>query len=126
MSTLTNKERNLLKGTINRLFSQSGIREWARAFSKIEYYDPMRPRVKNWSECAHCSKPTPEYETDIDHKIPRVPVDSNFADMPIQSYIDRTWCEIELLQALCQSCHTQKSSHENVERRLNKKKRKLK
>jgi hypothetical protein len=58
---------------------------------------------------------------EIDHVVPLVPLDKAFADMTMDELIDRCWCELEALAAVCKPCHKVKSKRENSIRRLNKK-----
>lgn len=124
---ITVKEYGLLKGAINRVFSRSDLRRKILTDNELqEYHDVNRPRVKKWVKCVACGDPTPKYQTDVDHVVPRVPLDMDFKDMSADEYIDRTWCEENLLQPLCEPCHTGKTKEENAIRRKNKKERKNK
>lgn len=121
---LTKKERNLLKGCIRRTFSRSELREKAIAASRIDHFDPDRPRVKKWSRCAHCKELTPTYLGDLDHKDPIIPTDSSFENMSLDEVVDRTWCSEDRLQFLCPTCHDEKTKAENKIRNENKKRKK--
>lgn len=58
---------------------------------------------------------------EVDHVEPVVPVDIAFADMSLDQFVNRVWCEENLLQALCPTCHDVKTAAENKERRRLKK-----
>lgn len=118
---ITKRERGLIKGGIRRAFSRSELREKAVAASRVDHYDPERPRVKKWSRCALCKELTPTYKGDLDHKDPIVPVTSSFEEMSLDEVVDRTWCQENRLQFLCEICHDKKTQEENKERREIKK-----
>lgn len=118
---ITKKERSLIKGGVRRAFSRSELRERAVATSRVDHFDPTRPRVKKWSKCADCGALTPTYKGDVDHVDPIIPVDSSFEDMSLDEVVDRTWCPENRLQFLCEVCHDRKTKAENKTRRENKK-----
>lgn len=119
---MTKKELGLLKGAIRRVFSRSDLRRAIINLTIISHIDPLRPRVKKWSMCQSCLKPTPTYQMQLDHKDPIIPVDKSLEVMTWDEVIDRVWCEENNLTPLCKKCHLQKSSQENKLRRANKKK----
>lgn len=59
----------------------------------------------------------------IDHLEPLVPVEASFESMSFDEVVDRAWCELNKLQALCKPCHLVKTKAENKTRRLLKKQR---
>lgn len=115
------KERGLLKGAIRRVFSRSDLRKQAIAIAKVDYTDPNRPRVKKWGRCAVCKELTPAYLLEIDHMVPIVPLDSSLEQMSWDDLVNRVWCPLDSLQAICKPCHKIKSSLENKQRRAAKK-----
>lgn len=119
---ITVKERNLIKGALRRVFSRSDLRKEALSKSIVHHIDTTRPRVKKWSRCPQCNQATPTYQMQVDHKLPIIPVDSKLEDMNFDEVIDRIWCVSNNLVAICKPCHIIKTSSENKERRLNKKK----
>lgn len=121
---LTAKERGLLKGSVRRVFSRSELRKAALELTRIEHYDPNRPRVTRWSWCTSCGLIEPSYLIEVDHVEPLVPIDRSFEEMSFDELVDRTWCELENLKPVCKPCHREKSSLENKERRRSKKERK--
>lgn len=123
---VTKRERGLLKGAIRRVFSRSELRKAAIDLTRIEHTDPSRPRVRKWSRCPLCKLPTATYEMAVDHIQPIVPVTTSFEDMSLDTVVDRTWCELKGLQALCSPCHDSKTKQENAQRRANKKRKKTK
>lgn len=118
------KERGLIKGAIRRVFSRSDLRRKIVEASRVQYVDVSRPRVKKWSFCNLCSKATPTYQMEVDHKLPIIPVDDTLENMSWDTVIDNIWCVEEGLSAICESCHKIKTKAENAERRRIKKERK--
>ena len=115
------KERNLIKGAIRRVFSRSELRRRALDAAQIkDYHDPSRKRVTRWGKCSMCQALTPLYLLEIDHTDPIIPTDSSLEEMSWDQVIDRVWCDERNLRAMCKSCHAQKSTLENKERRKNK------
>lgn len=121
---ITPKERGLLKGAIRRVFSRSDLRRKVLDLSEVSHSDPLRPRVRKWSKCATCGKPTPKYLTVIDHIDPVIPVDSSFEHMSLDTVVDRLWCEEINLQPICEVCHTAKTKIEKDQRKEYKKRNK--
>lgn len=104
------------------MFSRSDLRRAALARTVIEYHNPLRPRVKRWSECSTCETVVPTYLVDIDHISPVIPVLGSFEDMSLDEFVDRLWCDEKNLAGLCETCHDSKTKWENKQRRDNKKK----
>ena len=115
------KERNLLKGAMRRVFSRSQLRRQALIANFIEHADPERPRVTNWAWCSLCGVIEPAYKMQVDHRIPLVPIDKTLDDMEWDDVIERLWCDLDNLQAVCESCHHDKSKAEAKERKARKK-----
>lgn len=122
------KERNLIKGSLRRLFARSDLRRQAIALTVVPgYVDAARPRVTKWSRCTSCKNMTPTYLMDIDHVIPLVPLESSLEDMTLDELVERLWCPIENLQGLCKKpCHHAKGKIEAKERARHRKIRKAK
>lgn len=119
------KERGLIKGAIRRVFSRSELRRKILDQALVkDYHDPSRKRVTRWGKCAQCNKITPAYLLEIDHKEPIIPVGETLEDQSWDKVIDRVWCDERELQALCGTCHDEKTKAENAERRRLKKERK--
>ena len=123
-SRLTNKDRGLIKGALRRVFARSDLHKEAVAATRIEYSDPARPRVKKWSRCPICIKPTPTYLVQIDHIIPVIAVTSSLAEMTWDELVDRMWCPASNLQGICLQCHKIKCKVEAEARKTHKKERK--
>lgn len=62
-------------------------------------------------KCAGCSKITDRHDIRMDHILPIVDPNVGFVDW--NSYIERMFCDEIGYQALCNSCHDQKSQGEN-------------
>lgn len=119
---ITNKERNLIKGSIRRVFSRSELRKKVLEKSIVkEYGDPNRKRVTRWSKCDSCGKMEATYLMQLDHHTPVVPIDSSFDEMTLDELVDNQWCNEDNLKPLCKTCHEVKTKAENKERRRLKK-----
>lgn len=118
------KERNLVKGAIRRVFSRSMLRREALQKSLIDHYDPDRKRVTKWSLCPICQKPKPTYTMEVDHVVPIIALDESLETISWDTLIDRVWCDVSNLKAVCKECHKAKTKIENAERRRRKKERK--
>lgn len=121
---MTPKERNLVKGALRRVFSRSELRQQAIAASRIQHSDPERPRVKKWSMCPLCEKPTPSYLMQVDHVEPIVPVNKTLEEMSWDEVVKRIWCDAGNLLAVCIPCHLLKSKQERIMRASYKKEKK--
>jgi hypothetical protein len=65
-------------------------------------------------QCSTCSKVVGNKEIKVDHIEPVVPV-TGFSTW--DDIIERLFCEESGLQAICATCHTEKTSKENVDRK---------
>lgn len=119
-SRVTPKDRNLIKGALRRAFARSELHKRASARFSIEHEDPKRPRVKKWAWCAKCGEVTPRWQMQLDHLNPIVPTDTKFENMSLDTLVDNLWCEENLLDLLCEMCHTLKTSLEREERKRHK------
>lgn len=68
-------------------------------------------------ECAHCKQLFPQKEIEINHIVPVVPV-TGFDSW--DKVIERMFCEIEGLEALCKPCHKLVTQEENLLRKTYK------
>ena len=123
---ISNDDLKLLMTAIRRAFSRSSLRKEVLEKAKTPYIDLSRPRVKNWFQCNICKNCFAGYQMQIDHIIPIVPVNKGLTEMKIYDLIERTFCNIDNLQASCLDCHKAKSKEENKLRREYRKKRKEK
>lgn len=114
---MTAKERNLVKGAIRRVFSRSDLRKSVIAASRVEHQDLSRPRVTKWSKCPICQQFIPTYLMECDHLDPIVPINTRLEDMDWTAVIDRAWCDVNNLKAVCKPCHRAKTKEENKLRR---------
>lgn len=122
--SITPKERNLIKGSIRRVFSRSELRQSVLSDAIIQHYDPSRPRVTKWCKCSACGKPVARYQAEIDHRDPIIPVDRTLEDMTWDEVISRVFCPKENLAILDKACHTVKTKAENAARAKARKERK--
>lgn len=121
---ISNKERNLIKGALRRVFSRSDLRREALNKHDIQFTDINRPRVTKWSFCGECGVITPKYLMQIDHVVPIIKLNETLEDLTWDELIDRLWCNINNLLPLCKECHKLKTKAENKERRAFNKGRK--
>jgi 5-methylcytosine-specific restriction endonuclease McrA len=112
------KERNLLKGAIRRIFSRSDLRKQVIDASEVPgYTDPNRPRAKRWCQCAECKQMVPKSYMECDHIEPLIPLNRSLEDMTWTEVVDRAWCDISNLRAVCETCHDVKTKAETKERK---------
>lgn len=119
---ISNKERNLIKGAIRRIFSRSELRKQVIEESVIkDYSDPLRPKVQTWCRCKVCKKPEAKSYMECDHNPPIVPLNKSLIEMSWDELIDNLWCDKKNLDAICSTCHYLKSAEEAAIRRKFKK-----
>lgn len=70
-------------------------------------------------KCAQCSAQVGPKDIKIDHINPVIPIEG-FKSW--DEVVDRLFCELEGYQAICKNCHDAKTSSENDQRRICKKK----
>lgn len=119
-SRLTPKDRGLIKGAVRRAFARSELRRSILAASKIEHTDVARLRVKTWYECSGCQHPFAQYQLEVDHISPVIPITSSLEEMSWDELINNTWCDKVNLQVLCEECHYIKSAKEREQRKVHK------
>lgn len=121
------KERNLLKGSMRRLFGRSELRRSVIDKAIVSgYSDPARKAVKFWVKCEECGKMEAKSNVQVDHREPLIPLDSSLEEMSWDEVVSRLWCDESNLQIICKPCHRLKSKAENKERRRLKKLRGVK
>lgn len=119
---ITKKERGLLKGAIRRVFSRSDLRRSVVEKSQVKgVVNAKRPRVKKWSKCSLCKELIATYQIVVDHIDPIIAVNGSLENMDWDEVINKTWCVIDNLQAICLICHGKKTIIENMSRRNFKK-----
>lgn len=62
----------------------------------------------------------------VDHIDPMVPIETHFEDMMLDESVNRLWCELTNLQAVCETCHDVKTAQEKQARKPYAKPRKKK
>ena len=96
------------------MFSRSELRQQVIEASVVQgYTDLTRPRVKNWCRCAECQQMIPKSYMECDHIQPLVPLDKSLEEMEWNEVVDRAWCDIANLRAVCETCHDVKTKAEN-------------
>lgn len=111
------KERNLIKGSIRRVFSRSDLRKKIIALTIVDHTDLSRPRVKRWSICPKCREFVPTYQLEVDHINPVVALGETLEDLSWDTVVDRVFCHENNLMAICKPCHKIKTKLEAAERR---------
>jgi 5-methylcytosine-specific restriction endonuclease McrA len=95
------------------------------ALRRIWLHSPLRreasKRAKDgqYYRCELCS--ALQSKVYIDHIVPAVTTEGWEG---FDSFIERLFCPPDQLQAICESCHTDKTTQENQERKENRQKRK--
>lgn len=117
---ITPRERGLIKGALRRVFSRSELRNAVIDASIIKHSDPKRKRVKRWCRCSVCKQPEAISNMAADHISPVVPVNTSFADMSVDNFIDNLWCLIDNIQSICPKCHDLKTAEERKARKKHK------
>lgn len=129
---ITPKDRNAIKGALRRAFARSELHRKiiARTIVPTESVPlevrSKRPRVKTWCICPKCSGYCAKSDLDVDHMDPLVPVTSSLADMTVDELVSRLWCSEKTLQAICGTCHDEKTAAENKIRKEERAKRESK
>ena len=114
---ITKRDKGLIKGALRRVFSRSELRNSIITANMVEYSDLSRPRVKKWVLCNICKKPEAKSYVVVDHIDPFVPIGGSFEEMSLDVAVDRLWCEVHNLQAICPNCHELKSTEERQQRK---------
>ncbi len=76
------------------------------------------PRGGKMWQCNQCFKPLKGKEVLVDHDEPVVPIGMKQADMSLDEYAQRLYCDVSNLQVLCSDCHKEKSYEEAHKRKL--------
>lgn len=72
-------------------------------------------RLAQHYRCNGCKKDFPLTNMVVDHIDPVIDVDEGFIDFDI--YIERMYCPLDNLQALCKPCHKKKCDEERKKRK---------
>ena len=110
--TVEDEELNLMAMALRQAFRYSDIYKSALVSAKVETEKGSRYR------CAICKELFVMAKVQVDHIDPVVPVDGT--PLMKDTLIDRVWTKN--VQILDKGCHAKKSSEENKQRRLGKKK----
>lgn len=121
---ITKKEQGLLKGSIRRVFGRSELRRKViDSYVVIDHEDPKRKRVKYWIKCTECGTMEAKSNIQLDHNDPVIPLNKSFEEMTLDEVVNRQWCEENNLKPMCKPCHYSKTTIENKQRRLLKKRK---
>ena len=124
---LSPKDRNAIIGGIKRVWHRHPRR--LEVMKRVRKEEPRyrkdgskaaKPQVFYICEaCGAKAKPGRTAggypQVHIDHIDPVVPVDTVLDDMTLDRYVERLFCDVSNLQALCSTCHNAKTQ---AERRL--------
>ena len=76
------------------------------------------PRGGKMYQCCECKNPFKATEIQVDQIEPIVSPGVKQADMTIDEYVDRLFCDVSNLQILCFECHKEKSQCERKQSKL--------
>ncbi len=115
---MTKNDKQLIKSALRRAFSRSELRRSViDAWTVPHHSDPKRPRVKNWCRCSQCSKLDAKSYTQVDHIIPVIRTSEDMDAIPAFELVNRVFCAVSNLVAICKPCHYAKTKEENKARR---------
>jgi 5-methylcytosine-specific restriction endonuclease McrA len=112
------KKRKYSKAT----FVKGALRRASLMYPAISECRRLARRAPNKYECSMCKGLFSSKEIDIDHLSPVIDIMEGFVDW--NTYIDRLFCDIDNLAALCKTCHKAKSESEVHMRKYARAKRK--
>ncbi len=112
----------VILSAIKRCFSRSPTHK--AALDAVKCPRKKGPRGGARYRCCECKKDFGIKAIQVDHIDPIVPIGTASKDMSWDVIIERTFCDIENLQAICKDCHGKKSKGEMKQR--NEAKRKAK
>jgi 5-methylcytosine-specific restriction endonuclease McrA len=117
--------RGLVIASINRGVwardpAKKVVKDRCRVDVVVGEYKNGRPKVKRMYRCPQCEGNFDNL--DVDHIVPRI--DEVRGWEGFETWLERTFCGEEGLQALCRGCHTEKTVAENAGRRENRRRRK--
>ena len=99
------------------------------ALRRLSYRWPPKWEVKKRAKiargiytCAKCGQPTRNKDIKIDHIKPIIDPEVGFVDW--NTFIERMFVPEHMLQALCKTCHDEKSKAERNVRSITRKKKK--
>lgn len=110
------------KGPSKETFVKGCLRRGSLMYKPISECRRLARRAPNKYECAICKELFPSKEIDVDHIFPVIDIIQGFVDW--NTYIDRLFCDIENLAALCKNCHKSKTETEVQMRKYAREKRK--
>ena len=107
---MDSKDRGRVLSAIKRSFSRSMTAIAARNAAKC----PRKkgPRGGARYRCKLCGKDYGVTDMNVDHIEPVVPIGTATKDMSWDDIVNRTYCDIENLQFICEKCHKLKSKAE--------------
>jgi 5-methylcytosine-specific restriction endonuclease McrA len=108
--------KSAIIGAIRQLFARSALCKQVR----INAVDPNNkgPRGGKLFICKHCGTSHAQKNTNVDHDVPVIPLNSSAQEMSLDVIVDRMWCDMNNLQVLCKECHDKKTKAEVHIRKL--------
>jgi len=110
------------KGPSKETFVKGCLRRGSLMYKPISERRRLARRAPNQYECDICHGLFTSKEIDIDHIFPVIDIVTGFVDW--NTYIERLFCDVENLAALCKQCHSEKTKIEVQMRKYARAKRK--
>lgn len=110
------------KGPSKETFVKGCLRRGSLMYKPISECRRLARRAPNKYECAICHELFTNKEIAVDHIFPVIDIVEGFKDW--NTYIDRLFCDLENLAALCKNCHASKTAQEVQMRKYARAKRK--
>lgn len=115
----TFNENAVIRGRIRRAFAMSPIRGQVLKAARREYtkYNKdgcasKKPGVEY--QCETCNSWVSSTRIDVDHVNPVIDPVVGFVDW--NTFVARVFCGVENLKRICEKCHDEKTSRENIKR----------
>ena len=101
---------------------RSGMRRYPPKYETLndakvgKRVNPKTKRSAEYYKCSGCGGEFVKKDIEVDHRIPVIDPQKGFQGW--DEYITRLFCDKSNLQALCRSCHKQKTRNERGQRRV--------
>lgn len=115
------KLKNFIIATLRRASFRWKPRGEAKKRYKVKVGEFSTGRAKYGYQCASCKEIFKSKDIRMDHIEPAVPLDGW---QGFDVFIERMFCDEDGFQALCDACHTVKTTEEKEIRKINRKKQK--
>jgi 5-methylcytosine-specific restriction endonuclease McrA len=101
-------------------FAKTTVRRFWKKTPMVSITIQRARRSRGRYECASCNNLFSKKETQVDHIDPVVDPKVGYVDL--ETWVKRLLCDDSNLQVICTECHSKKTSSENAERQITKKK----